>query len=166
MISELENYIQRIDDLRNQVILLIADADPEALNSTPASKGAINSPAVIAAHIAGAEQFWISEVIGQHPPTRDRDAEFTTHAEHPSELVLLLKKTGDETRNLLNSLDPSSLDDTRNVKHRDVPIRWGILHVIDHTALHLGHLQITLQLNSSDAGKPSPFWHERLPSGC
>jgi hypothetical protein len=43
-------------------------------------------------------------------------------------------------------------------------VRWGILHVIDHTSLHLGHMQITYQLWNEGKSKPSPRWFERLPS--
>ena len=45
---------------------------------------------------------------------------------------------------------------------RIVPVRWAILHVIDHTALHLGHMQITYQLWMGGQRGPSPRWYERL----
>jgi uncharacterized damage-inducible protein DinB len=173
MLSELDNYLQRIEDLRGQVGELIADLPAEALNWRPIEGNdghATNSLAVLAAHIAGAEHFWIGEVVGGRPPTRDRDAEFTTQANHASELVRLLENTGAETREVFATLaeaDPSSpsgqsLDSTRQARGRTIPVRWCILHVIDHTALHLGHMQLTYQLWMGGQSKPSPFWHERL----
>ena len=71
MLPELDNYLQRIEDLRRQVSELIADLPAEALNWRPIEGEATNSLAVLAAHIAGVEHFWIAEVVGGCPPTRD-----------------------------------------------------------------------------------------------
>jgi len=166
MLSELENYLQRIEDLRRQVGDLIADLPAEALNWRPVEgvdDHATNSLAVLVAHVAGVEHFWIGEVIGGHPPSRDRDAEFATLAADASDLRRLLDKTGAETRQVLSVLDEVDLDGTRRVQGRLVPVRWGILHIIDHTALHLGHMQLTYQLWKGGQGKPSPYWFDRLP---
>jgi uncharacterized damage-inducible protein DinB len=170
MLSELDNYLQRIEDLRGQVRDLIADLPAEALNWRPIEGDDTNSLAVLATHIAGAEHFWVGEVVGGGPPTRDRDAEFAAQASDASELVRLLEETGTETQEVFAALteaDPSSpsgqsLDGTRQARGRTIPVRWCILHVIDHTALHLGHMQLTYQLWNRGQGKPSPFWYERL----
>lgn len=163
MTSELNNYLQRIEDLRGQVSELIADLPAQALNWRPIEDDATNSLAVLAAHSAGAEHFWIAEVIGGHPPTRDRDVEFTTQATDASELVRLLEDTGAETREVLSALRAADLDGRREARGRTIRVRWCILHVIDHTALHLGHMQLTYQLWMGGHSKPSPFWFERLP---
>jgi len=160
--TELDNYLQRIEDLRSQVCDLIADLPAEALNWRPIEGDETNSLAVLATHIAGAEHFWIAEVIGGRPPTRDRDAEFATQASDASQLVRLLEDTGAETREVFATLSEADLNGTREVRGRTAPVRWGILHVIDHTALHLGHMQLTYQLWNRGQGKPSPFWYERL----
>lgn len=166
MLSELDNYLQRIEDLRQQVRDLIADLPAEGLNWRPIEGDedqATNSLAILAAHIAGAEHFWIGEVVGGHPPTRDRDAEFTIRATDAAELIRLLDKTGVETREVFSTLTEADLVSTREVRGRTIPVRWCILHVIDHTALHLGHMQLTYQLWMGGKSKPSPFWYERLP---
>jgi uncharacterized damage-inducible protein DinB len=168
MLPELDNYLQRIEDLRRQVSDLIAELPGEALNWRPLEGDedhTTNSLAILATHIAGAEHFWIAEVVGGRPPTRDRDAEFTVQATDASELRRLLEKTGVETREVFSALREADLDDTREVRGRTVPVRWGMLHVIDHTALHLGHMQITYQLWTGGQSKASPFWFKRLPSG-
>jgi len=165
MLAELDNYLQRIEDLRRQVSELIADLPAEALNwrPTPASgHHATNSLAVLAAHIAGAEHFWIAEVVGGRPPTRDRDAEFATQTGDASEPCHLLEQTGAETAEVFSALSAVDLEGMREARGRTVSVRWSILHVIDHTALHLGHMQITYQLWTGGQSKPSPFWFERL----
>jgi uncharacterized damage-inducible protein DinB len=167
VVSELENYLQRIEDLRRQVGELIAGLPADALNWRPlegSQEHSTNSLAALAAHVAGAEHFWIGEVIGGHPPSRDRDAEFLVQAGDASELQQILDAAGVETGQVLPALSAIDLDGTREVRGRTVSVRWGILHVIDHTALHLGHMQITYQLWMGGQGKDSPRWFERLPS--
>ncbi len=166
MLSELDNYLQRLEDLRQQVIDLIADLPVEALNWRPTERiegHATNSLAVLAAHIAGAEHFWIGEIIGGLPPTRNRPAEFAVQAAGAAELVTLLQKSGQQTRSILAALSETDLNGAREVEGRMVAVRWGILHIIDHTALHLGHMQITYQLWMDGRSKPSPHWQQRLP---
>lgn len=167
LLTELDNYLQRIEDLRGLVRDLIADLPVEALNWRPTENvedHATNSLAVMAAHVAGAEHFWIAEVIGDYPNTRDRASEFVIQATNSLELIRRLDATGAETRQVFSRLGAADLNGTREVEGRTVAVRWGILHVIDHTALHLGHMQITYQLWNEGKSKPSPRWFERLPS--
>jgi uncharacterized damage-inducible protein DinB len=166
MPPELDNYLRRIEDLRGQIIDLISDLPPEALNWRPVEGDddhATNSLAVIATHLAGAEHFWIAEVIGRRPSTRDREAEFGITANDAAELTRLLEKAGMETREVLAELSEADLNDTREMKDRTVPVRWALLHVVDHTALHLGHMQITYQLWHGGQGVTAPRWFQRLP---
>jgi uncharacterized damage-inducible protein DinB len=162
ILSESNNYLQRIEDLRGQVRDLISGLPAEALNWRPLEGDAVNSLAVLVAHIAGAEHFWIAEVVGGLPSTRDRDAEFATQASDVSELSHLLENTGAETRDVFATLTEPDLDGTREARGRTIPVRWCILHVIDHTALHLGHMQLTYQLLAEGQSEPSPLWYERL----
>ena len=166
MITELDNYLSRLDDLHGQVADLVAGLPAEALNWRPIEgkdDHITNSLAVLTAHIAGAEHFWIAEVIGGRPATRDRDAEFVTVAATPAELLQILQKVSRETREVLSALSESDLSGTRQAKDRMVSVRWGILHVIDHTSLHLGHMQMTYQLWTGGKAVHSPLWTERLP---
>ena len=167
MITELDNYLERLEDLRGQVSGLIADLPVEALNWRPIEgkdEHITNSLAVMAAHVAGAEHFWIAEVIGGRPATRDRDAEFVTVAASTAELLQILQKVSLETRDVLSALSESDLGEMRQARDRTVSVRWGILHVIDHTSLHLGHMQMTYQLWTGGKAVHSPLWSERLPS--
>jgi hypothetical protein len=77
-------------------------------------------------------------------------------------VVRILDGVAAETREVLSTLGAEELEGTREARGREVPVRWCILHVIDHTALHLGHMQLTYQLWRGGEGKPSPRWFERL----
>lgn len=165
MLAEVASYLDLMDDLRGQVAGLIADLPVEALNWRPiegSDDHVTNSLAIMASHVAGAEHFWIAEVIGGWPTTRDRDSEFETTVESVAPLLDKLKTTGAETRQVLSSLTEADLAANRRTWGRTVPVRWGILHVIDHTALHLGHMQITYQLWQGGRSYDSPRWFQRL----
>ncbi len=166
MPPELAHYLHRIDDLRGQVRDLIADLPAEALNWRPlptTDDHAMNSLAVLAAHVAGAEQFWLAEVIGGQPPTRNREAEFAIVVADAAPLVARLDEVRAVTHGVCERLTAADLEGSREVHGRTVSVRWAFLHVIDHTALHLGHMQITYQLWRSGVAKGSPRWFERLP---
>ena len=165
MIAELDNYLERIEDLRNQISGLLVELPAEALNWRPIQgegDHATNSLAVLTAHLAGAEHFWIAENVGGWPSTRDRDAEFSIHATSAAELIQLLEKVALETKEVFGMLSETDLNGSRQVQGHQVPVRWCIVHVIDHTALHLGHMQITYQLWTGGKSMPSPPWFERL----
>jgi uncharacterized damage-inducible protein DinB len=165
LITELANYLERIEDLRGQISGLIAELPAEALNWRPIEEEddhATNSLAVLVAHSTGAEHFWIAEVVGGRRATRDREAEFGRVATSSGELIQLLEKTTLETREVFLTLEDTDVNNTRQTGGRTVPVRWCILHVIDHTSLHLGHMQITYQLWAGGKSYRSPLWFERL----
>ncbi len=168
MISEIQHYLHHVEDLRHQVRDLVTDLPAEALNWRPLAAGedhAVNSLAVLAAHVAGAEHFWIAEVVGGLPASRSRDSEFQIEVEDAQPLMARLEAVGAETRAILEGLSVAELDKQYAVRERTVSGRWAILHVIDHTALHLGHMQITYQLWNRGQGVDAPRWHQRLPAG-
>ena len=167
MVSEIENYLYRIEDQRRLVSDLLSAIPTEVLDwqPTPATDGhASNSIAVLVAHIAGAEHFWIAEVIGKFPATRDRKKEFATSALKTAELKSLLEQVASETRNVLTNLTDQNLAETRTVDGYVIAVRWPLLHVVEHTALHFGHMQLTYQLWSGGKSIPSPAWYQRLPA--
>lgn len=167
MLSECATYLEMLDDLRGQIAGLIADLPAEALNWRPIEgedDHATNSLAVMVTHVTGAEHFWIHEVVGGQPPTRNRPAEFLAKVDGPQPLLEKLGATGKETGQILTALTATELDSTRQAQDRTVPVRWAILHAIDHAALHLGHMQLTYQLWSNGQIADSPRWFQRLAS--
>ena len=77
MNPEIAAYYGMINDLRGSVANLLGDQPSTALNWRPIAGNegeATNSLATLVAHVAGSEHYWIGEVVGKGPPTRDRDA--------------------------------------------------------------------------------------------
>lgn len=148
MNNEIKSYLEWIEKLRSRVSEIVTDLPSETLNWRPTESDnhATNSLAVLATHVAGSEHHWIYEMVGQQPATRDRPAEFVTTAVKATELLAKLAAVGQETRQIMTTLTAASLDQTRTKDNHTFTVRWCIMHVIEHTALHLGHMQLTYQL--------------------
>jgi hypothetical protein len=159
MIKEIKGYLSILEDLRGQVKKGLEGLDQEGLDWRPIpGKGDLhtNSLGAIATHLAGSETYWMKEIIGKQPIHRDREAEFVAKGAGVLELQERLDNAAQATKAVLSSLSPSGLDEERNFRDRKVSVRWGILHVIEHTATHLGHIQLTRQLWENQGKRSSP----------
>lgn len=158
MLPEVQAYLNMIETVRGQVVRLLEEVEAEALDWRPLAGDdhATNSLAVLAAHVAGSEHFWIAEVIGQRQATRIRAQEFETRAADAATLLARLAAVASETREVLAELDEADLGQERVARPLSGPdgraeehtagVRWTLLHVVEHSALHLGHMQLTRQL--------------------
>jgi len=118
----------------------------QALDWIPAD-GA-NSLAALVMHTAGSERYWIGDVILGEGSHRNREAEFQTVGLEASTLILKLNSSLDYIRAGLERLDPNDLE-RECVSPRDgrrVTAAWALLHTLEHTAMHTGHIQLTRQL--------------------
>ena len=100
----------------------------------------------MAAHLAGSGTYLIKEVIGRQPIQRDREAEFVTRGVNPSTLKARVDAAAKSIEQVLSPFTVGQMEEDRKYRDRTATVRWIILHVIEHTALHLGHMQITRQL--------------------
>lgn len=149
MLKEVENYLLILNDLRNQVKNLLEKFPDEALDWRPIEgEGDLgtNSATILVTHLAGSESFWIKEVIGGQPIHRNRDAEFITKGGAMAELKRRLEGGAQNTEAILSSLTSAQLEESRKWQDRTGTVRWCIVHVIEHFATHLGHIQLTYQL--------------------
>jgi hypothetical protein len=157
--KEIEGYLAILEDLRGQVKKGLEGLDQEGLDWCPIpGKGDLstNSLGAIATHLAGSETYWMKEIIAGQPIHRDREAEFVAKGAGVSELQARLDGAAQATKAVLSSFPPSRLDEERKFRDRKVTVRWGILHVIEHTATHLGHIQLTRQLWENQGKRFSP----------
>jgi uncharacterized damage-inducible protein DinB len=104
-----------------------------------------NSLAVLAVHIAGAEKFWVGDCILEEPSNRDRPAEFATKGLAEEALTGALDDSLEYVREALARVNDDALPEIRTHPRTgdQISIAWALNHVIQHTALHLGHMQIT-----------------------
>jgi hypothetical protein len=116
--------------------------------------GEMNTFAALAVHITGAGTWRVfQQVYGDEVP-RDRDAEFRATATVAEIREMFDAWLAGYRERLQRSDQPdlSSLPDTPREDHPDwTRLRW-LLTMIDHNALHLGHVQIHRQLWLAERG--------------
>lgn len=170
MLAEIKQYLHVIEQLRGQVADIVRELPAEALNWRPVSLAAgeddhaTNSLAVLAAHVAGSEHFWMAEVIDRQTATRVRAEEFVTEVDDAAGLIKKLEAVAEETREIMERLTAADLEEERSAGERIVPVRWAILHVVEHIGLHLGHMQLTYQLWRGGQSQSEYRWYENLPN--
>ena len=77
---------------------------------------------------------------------RDRDAEFRFISSDADVLARQLDHAADLVREVLETLTTDVLDQKRECRGRQLTVRSILLRVLAHTALHVGHTQVTRQL--------------------
>lgn len=161
MMPEIQQVLSTLERLRGQVGGIIQSTPLEGLNwrpPLPAGADGVNSLAVLGVHTAGAEHFWIAEIISGRPKTRLREAEFSFVATSADEVLGRLAAAAAETQELLAGLDAEKLESS--IAHDDhmLAVRWILHHVISHYGLHIGHMQLTYQLWSGGKASTAPPW--------
>lgn len=161
MLPEIQQTLQTLARLRGQVGGIILSTPLEGLNwrpELPAGADPVNSLAVLGVHTAGAEHFWIAEVISGRPRTRVREAEFAYVATSAEDVLAKLAAVAAETQELLAALDAEKLESS--IAHDDhmLAVRWILQHVTSHYGVHIGHMQLTYQLWSGGKANTAPPW--------
>jgi uncharacterized damage-inducible protein DinB len=111
----------------------------------------MNSLSTLVAHVAGAERYWIGDVVMGEDSGRVRDREFETAGATADELSNRLDDSLEYIEGAFERLSPAQLAEERTLPELDrtYTVAWSIGHALQHTAQHLGHMQITRQLLSS-----------------
>jgi uncharacterized damage-inducible protein DinB len=144
--------VERLQSLHDGIEQALEGLPPEALDWDPAAD--MNSIVVLVVHLTGAERYWIGDVAAGEPSGRDRAAEFMAHGLSAAELRERLAASSAYVRKVLArfTLDDLAKPHTSPRDGRKFSTGWALLHALEHTALHLGHIQITAQSWASRQG--------------
>jgi hypothetical protein len=141
--------------INTRIEMLVATLDgltPAQLNWRP-HDGA-NSAWVLATHTLGNARAFILGIAAGRDVTRDRPAEFASSGDDAARLRDQAQALMRDIDEALASIDPATLDDRivppqalfGENPTREVARRYAILQVVNHVALHLGHLELTRDL--------------------
>jgi uncharacterized damage-inducible protein DinB len=140
-----DDLFDRLREVHADIGKAVDGCAPEALDWVPGSE--MNSMAVLIAHLTGAERYWIGVAINE-PPERDRDAEFLAAGLSVEQLKARINSADEYARESLKRLSLSDLEamrvSPRNAK--SFSVGWCLIHALEHSALHNGHIQLTRQL--------------------
>ena len=139
------DFADRLSAMHTSINKAIEGLPAEALNWVPGPE--MNSLAVLIAHTAGSERFWIGDIAGLEPSDRNRAAEFQTIATSPADLSALLDTALAHSQSVFGRLTRDDLTVLRDVPGRERPLSvgWALLHALEHVAVHTGHIELTRQ---------------------
>ncbi len=150
MNSLYEAYAQWLHETHAEILNDLESLPAEALDWVPGHE--MNSVSVIIVHLTGAERYFIGDIIMGEPSNRNRAAEFTVNGLSKRDLQLRLNESESYIRLALEKLSLEDLGKERLHPRQgnQVTVAWALMEVLQHSALHAGHIQITAQL-----------WHQR-----
>ena len=146
MVDFYQDFLNRLDEIHTSVEQAIQDLPAEALDWSPGE--GMNSITVLIVHLTGAERYWIGDVALGDTSGRDRAAEFSVSSIPLDALRARLADASAYAQNTLTRLTLGDLEQERVAPRdgRKFSVAWALLHALEHTAIHLGHIQITRQL--------------------
>lgn len=139
-------YLSLFETLHQQAIEVIDGLSAEALDWVPGPE--MNSITVLVVHTAASQRYWIGDVAMQEPSGRTRSAEFVAEGLTDEELQQRLAAVLDYTRRVIGRLNVEDLSATRisPMQGSEHSVSYALLHALEHTAQHVGHIQLTRQL--------------------
>jgi len=136
--------------LVGQALEQIAGVPDDDLNEWRPLQGLedVNTFYALMTHLIGAGEYWILHASAGRPSDRNRPAEFRATG---SRIALIQRADTwmNETKDYLATLTEEDLNRMFERGGND-PRRWTvaecIMHAVEHTAVHVGHLQIQRQI--------------------
>lgn len=112
-----------------------------------------NTLFALATHLVGSGEYWVLTPAGGRETKRDRDAEFRASGTY-TELEVRYTRWMAELRSVLSELpadawnriaEPPS-EFRGSLGEKPLTVRVCLLHAVEHSASHLGHIQLTRSL--------------------
>jgi uncharacterized damage-inducible protein DinB len=133
----------------------VRDLTEEQARTTPLRTSPLMAPVNILNHLRWVERSWIEDdILGRdsHRPRSEPDADFVEGSVLPlDEVVRLYEEETARTRAFFADAD---LDAPAAVQPPGYPIttRWVLLHLIEETARHNGHLDLLREMADGEVG--------------
>lgn len=145
--NELIEISGQLARLHGKVTALLVGTPTEALNWRPCpGANSIYSQVI---HILGSEQYLIATLVGGQNIVRDRESEFHAAGHDRDQLFLEIARVGTLSQEIIHDLAMRTDDVLSNTVMTTTGRHnlWYCLHfAIEHTALHLGHMELTVQM--------------------
>jgi uncharacterized damage-inducible protein DinB len=152
--TELQTLLSYIERITREVIDEISKLSDDELN-TPLPIPDTNTVFAIGTHYVGMAEFWTLALVGGTGSQRVRSAEFVARGAG-ADLIARMERYLADARALLTHIPASRLDEiaqppaefanTGGFKDHTFSCRDCLFHVVEHSATHLGHIQLTKDL--------------------
>lgn len=130
------------------------DIAPQDFNR-PLNLPESNTLCALATHLVAAGEFWVLVLAGKQGIARDRQAEFSATG-RAQDLLPRYERWIQGVHDVLDAWPDERLSEPATLpagyalsagsRRQRADIRDALLHAVEHSALHLGHLQMTRQL--------------------
>ena len=142
-----------LNRLSRQALRSLQGIPPDALNIWRPVQNLeeINTFYALATHLVGSGEFWVLHAAGGQPLERDRPAEFRAEGDLAT-LTARYDRWLTASRDILAALTEADLvrvpplPETTATHDPPWTVADCLMHAVEHTALHVGHLQIQRQL--------------------
>ncbi len=140
-----EALLDRLGELHREVLKSLEELPPEALDWKAGSE--MNSLSVLITHLSGAERFWVGDVVTGESSHRDREAEFRVSGLSVETLKQRIRNLEDFEKGTFEKMGLSDLEEKRTLEDgREYSVAWALSHALEHSAIHVGHIQMLSQL--------------------
>lgn len=140
-----EALLSQYRELHAEALKALDVLPAEALDWTPGQD--MNSISVLIMHFTGSERYWVGDVVMGVPSFRVREAEFQAQGMDAGALRQRIRELDAYEEAALEGLRVRDLE-THKISPKDgrnVTVAWALLHALEHTAVHLGHIEILVQ---------------------
>lgn len=138
-----------LDQYRDTMVFKVEGLDEEQARWAPTEQA--NSLLTLIVHLTGVELGWTEGTILGGDPDRDREAEFSELVDRTTvpEAVKAYLTQGERTNEIVRGLDL----DQPCAGEAGYSVRWVLLHLLEETARHAGHADITRELIDGAVGE-------------
>ena len=157
-----QRYVVILERTARDALAELAGLSDAVLNQ-PVPIPEANTLYALAIHLAGAGEFWGVTLPDSRPVERDRAAEFRASGTL-ADLTARYERWLADLHAVLDPLPDEALDRVVEVPappgwlpaSDQLTVRYCLLHAVAHSAVHLGHIQLTAQLFRSGHWATSP----------
>jgi Protein of unknown function (DUF664) len=113
------------------------------------------TPATVVKHLAGTERFWFSidfADLDVTPPWTDDDRHGNFRIEPGDTLAVIVTDYLEECARSRQAVAEADLDDFARAKDMDFTLRFAMIHMIEETARHCGHLDLLREATDGVVG--------------
>lgn len=146
--DELTMLLDYLGLYRDTMIWKIEGLDEERARQTPTPDA--NSLLNLIVHLSGVETSWSERVIAGNEISRERDSEFGTLDDTTVEQAITMYRTACARTNEIVRGVASADEACRG--EPGYSVRWVLLHLLEETARHAGHADITRELIDGSVG--------------
>jgi uncharacterized damage-inducible protein DinB len=141
-----EALFDQLQARHREILKHLDELPPEAYDWKPTPE--MNSIAVLIFHATGGERYWIGDVVKGEDSHRDRDAEFQVSGLSREILKQRVNDLEAYEKSVLEGMRVEQLDEERlSPRHeKKYSVAWGLMHALEHTAEHVGHIQLMSDL--------------------